>query len=70
MQKDAKLWIGVHHTKLLLSSIILTPLLNLICPASSASAVRFYFVLFLIFLSPFMRFYREYYTEKNRKQGK
>lgn len=62
MQGDAKLWIGVHHTKLLLSSIILTPLLNFICSAQSAPTVRFYFVLFLVFLSPFMRFYREYYT--------
>jgi hypothetical protein len=70
MKQQAKFWIGFHHLKLLLSIVILTPLIGLLAQPSTVNTIRFSFVLILLIVSPFMRYYREYHTEKNRKQAK
>lgn len=70
MKQQAKFWIGFHHVKLLLGVIILTPLLGMVASQGTVNYVRFVFVLLNLIVSPFMRFYREYHTEKNRKAAK
>ena len=70
MKQQAKPWIGFHHLKLLLSIIILTPILGLAVSPANVNHTRFGFVLLNLIVSPFMRFYREYHTEKNRKAAK
>lgn len=70
MKEQAKFWIGFHHVKLLLSIIILTPLIQMMASASTVSTVRVLFVAFNLFVSPFMRFYREFYTQKHQKAAK
>jgi len=70
MKQQAKLWIGFHHLKLLLSVVILTPLLGLAASPANVNHIRFGFVVFNLLVSPMTRFYREYYTEKNRKAAK
>ena len=63
MKSNAKIWIGWHHLKLLVSLIVLTPVINkLVSDNSQVLKVRFYLVSFLLVSSPFMRFYREYYS--------
>lgn len=70
MKQQAKFWIGFHHLKLLLGVIILTPLLGMVASPATVNHVRFAFVLVSLLVSPFMRFYREYHTEKHRKAAK
>ena len=62
MKSNAKIWIGWHHLQLLVSLVILTPVLNKVVDGGMALKVRFYFVAFLLISSPFMRYYREYYS--------
>ena len=69
MKSHAKIWIAWHHLQLIASFVLLTPLLNKVIPNSElALKVRFYFVSFLLISSPFMRFYREFYSSNDYKK--
>lgn len=70
MKDQAKFWIAFHHTKLLLSCIILTPIIGMMASPDGVNTIRFYFVVFNLIVSPFMRFYREFWTQKHQKAAK
>ena len=68
LKEDRKLWIGLVHTKLVVGILIFTPVLQAIGGYSDKTyvAIQFYFLILFLIVSPFMRFYREHYTEVNR----
>lgn len=69
MKSNAKIWIGWHHLQLLFSLLLLTPILNKVVEDhATVLKVRFYFVSFLLISSPFMRYYREYYSSNEYKR--
>lgn len=57
MQSRARFWVGLTHIKLISTLLIIAPIFTV--PA----AIRFYFVLCWLLLSPFLRFYREHWSE-------
>lgn len=51
----------------IIAVILLTPLIKLLIKDNETSrAVQFYYVVAMIIVSPFLRFYREGWTEFNR----
>ncbi|CAD8158165.1 unnamed protein product [Paramecium octaurelia] len=68
MKQQSKQWIGMMHTKLVLSIIVMTPIFNQIVDDHLALEIRFVFIVFWILISPFLRFYREAWSEHHRGQ--
>ena len=58
MGDKRKLWVGYHHLKLLVTPVLYSPLGNLI-GESGLINLRMLWILSIIIVSPFMRFYRE-----------
>jgi fucose permease len=74
MKGNASQWIGTTHTKLISSFkimiiiglFIMTPIFEYIVDEDTALAIRFYLCGLWIVVSPFLRFYRELWTEHHR----
>ncbi len=61
------LWINFHWVKAILSILIFSPLLHLLsCPKLVMIDIQFYWLITILILSPFARYYREWYIAKER----
>lgn len=63
-----KLWIGFNHLKALTALILFTPLVK-IFPISLETRIdiQFYWMVLALLLSPFARFYREFFVAKENE---
>ena len=64
MGEQRKLWIGYHHLKLLITISLWTPLAKLIFSEKILIDCRFYWMISIILVAPYMRFYREKHSIK------
>lgn len=72
MGEHRKAWVGFHHLKLATALFLFTPVIKLF-PISQEVKInlRFYWLVTALLLSPFFRFYREYFVaEEKAKQFK
>mmetsp|Transcript_29789 Transcript_29789/g.34413 ORF Transcript_29789/g.34413 Transcript_29789/m.34413 type:complete len:150 (+) Transcript_29789:36-485(+) len=69
-KENHKVWSMISHTKLLLTMIFFTPLCGMILSQENKVSVQFWLVASFVLISPFMRYYREYYTIPKEKQNK
>jgi hypothetical protein len=62
-----KLWISFNHVKALTAIIFFTPLVK-IFPISLETRIdiQFYWMVLALLLSPFARFYREFFVAKEK----
>ncbi|CAK92722.1 unnamed protein product (macronuclear) [Paramecium tetraurelia] len=68
LKSKNKFWAGTLHLKAITTIIILTPLAKFISRDQQlVKAIQFYYVVAMLLLSPFLRFYREWWTELNRQ---
>lgn len=66
MGEKRKLWVGFHHLKLAITLILYLPIGKWIISEPSLASLRMYWVLCTIFVSPYMRFYREANSDKQK----
>jgi hypothetical protein len=59
MGDKKKLWVGFHHLKLALTILLYLPFGKWLMADSTLASLRMYWVIAIIFTSPYMRFYRE-----------
>ncbi len=63
MGEKRKLWIGFHHLKLLTSIVLFTPIVKVLpITVETRIDIQFYWMIAALILSPFARFYREYFV--------
>lgn len=69
MGEPRKLWVGFHHLKLLTALVIFTPLVKVL-PISLESRIdiQFYWMVTMLLLSPFARFYREHFVALEKEK--
>lgn len=69
MGERRKLWISYSHIKLLTAVLLFTPI-NKFLPISVKQRIdiQFYWMVAALLLSPFARFYREYFVEKEKER--
>ena len=60
MGEKRKLWVGYHHLKLLLTLILYTPIGKMF--GGSLITLRMWWMISIILVAPYMRFYREKHT--------
>lgn len=71
MGEKRKLWLAYNHTKALTAIIIFTPLAKMLpITVEEKIDVQFYWMLIVLVLSPFARFYREHFVavEKSKRE--
>lgn len=62
MGEKRKLWVGFHHLKLLLTVVLYTPLGKVF--GEGLVSLRMGWMLAIIVISPYMRFYREKHSAR------
>lgn len=69
MGENRKLWIGFHHLKTLTAVLIFTPIAKIL-PISVETRIniQFYWMVLALLLSPFARFYREFFVAKEKER--
>lgn len=69
MGDQRKPWVGFHHLKLLTAAVIFTPVMSVVPLSSECKIdVQFYWMVIMLLLSPFARFYREHYTALEKEK--
>ena len=72
-KNDAKRWIGVLHSKLLVTIVLFTPIPRLL-GVEISDAVKFYAVVGMMIVAAYMRYFREaatsHYTAKSKSLAK
>jgi hypothetical protein len=66
MGENRKLWVGYHHIKLAITLLLYLPIAKFIMSGATLATIRMLWVLSIIFVSAFMRFYREKHTDSRR----
>jgi hypothetical protein len=66
MGENRKLWVGYHHSKLAITLLLYLPIAKFFMSGEALATIRMLWVLSIIFISPFMRFYREKHTDSRR----
>lgn len=66
MGDKRKLWVGYHHLKLAITLLLYLPFGKMLMSGSALASLRMYWVLSIIVVSPYMRFYREVNSDKTR----
>lgn len=65
MGEQRKLWITYNHLKALTAIILFTPIIKAVpLTLESRIDIQFYWMIVALLLSPFARFYREFYVAK------
>jgi len=69
MGEKRKLWLGYNHLKALTAILLFTPISKAF-PFSVKTKIdiQFYWMVAALLLSPFARFYREYYVAKEKER--
>lgn len=69
MGEQRKLWVAFNHVKLLTALILFTPIVKIL-PATAEEMidVKFYWMVMALLLSPFARFYREFFVAKEKEK--
>jgi len=62
MGDKKKLWMSWHHIKFIITIVLFSPVYKYLLQDGDLVKVRFYFMCSCLLVSPFMRFYREYYV--------
>jgi Na+/H+-translocating membrane pyrophosphatase len=65
-KQDAKLWVGILHTKLVVTLVLFTPIAQKFIPLDILQKVKFYTVIAMTVVAAFMRYFREAATEKKK----
>jgi hypothetical protein len=66
MGDKKKLWMSWHHIKFIITIVLFSPVYKYLLQDGDLVKVRFYFMCSCLLVSPFMRFYREYYVAENK----
>ena len=69
MGERRKLWVAYHHLKALTAVMLFSPLVKVL-PISVEGRidVQFYWIVMVLLLSPFARFYREFVVGKEKER--
>jgi hypothetical protein len=69
MGEKRKLWLGYNHFKALTAILLFTPI-SKIFPFSVKTKIdiQFYWMVVALLLSPFARYYREFYVGKEKER--
>lgn len=69
MGNHRKLWVAYHHLKLFTAFVLLTPISKFM-PVSQETRIKinFFWLVSVLLLSPFFRFYREYYVANEKSK--
>ena len=69
MGEKRKLWVAFNHIKALTAVLIFTPIAKLLpWTVETKINVQFYWMVAALVLSPFARFYREFFVSKEKER--
>jgi hypothetical protein len=69
MGENRKLWVAFNHIKALTAILIFTPIIKALpFTVESRIDIKFYWMITALLLSPFARFYREYFVAKEKER--
>lgn len=67
MGNARKLWKGFHHFKALTAILIFTPAVKMLpFKQTELINIKFYWMVTMLLVSPFARFYREFFVAKEK----
>jgi hypothetical protein len=66
MKEKRKLWVAYHHFKLAGTILLYLPLLKLVIGEAPLADLRMIWVVSIVLISPYMRFYREVHSHSNQ----
>jgi hypothetical protein len=66
MGDKRKLWVGFHHIKLAITIFLYLPVAKWVMGGSALAAARMCWVIAILLISPYMRFYREVNSKQNQ----
>jgi len=68
LKEHKPLWMNTMYAKFIITVIICSPIPKILFGISKEqhTALQFYVILAFIFISPYLRFYREHYTQLNQ----
>lgn len=70
MGSKRQLWINFHWFKAIMSILVFSPLLHLLSFGKQLRIdIQFYWLIAILILSPFARYYREWYIAKERARA-
>jgi hypothetical protein len=68
MGERRKLWLAYNHTKALTAIILFTPIIKAVPITLEARIdIQFYWMVLALLMSPFARFYREYFVAQEKE---
>jgi hypothetical protein len=69
MGEQRKLWVSFNHVKALTAILLFTPIIKVLpITLESRINIQFYWMVTALLLSPFARFYREYFVAKEKER--
>jgi hypothetical protein len=68
-RKDAKVWVGILHTKVVVTLLLFTPITKNVVGVEVPDAIKFYGVLGMVVAAAYMRFFREAATSRFKSKG-